>query len=62
MGSEIDTKSIEPVRNAVSLFGDKGDQKKYQAAKSKVNKRFYLECLKINRQVNSRFCFICWSE
>ncbi|BAT76549.1 hypothetical protein LR48_Vigan01g275900 [Vigna angularis] len=35
MGSEIDTKSIEPVRNAVSLFGDKGDQKKYQAARSK---------------------------
>ncbi|KAK7347317.1 hypothetical protein VNO80_21847 [Phaseolus coccineus] len=35
MGSEIDTKSIEPVRNAVSLFGDKGDQKKYQPARSK---------------------------
>jgi len=36
MGSEIDTKSIEPVRNAVSLFGDKGDKKKYQPARSKV--------------------------
>ena len=36
MGSEIDTKSIEPVRNAVSLFGDKSDQKKYLAARSKV--------------------------
>jgi len=36
MGSEIDTKSIEPVRNAVSLFGDKSDQKKYQTARSKV--------------------------
>ncbi|KAG5027961.1 hypothetical protein JHK82_011591 [Glycine max] len=35
MGSEIDTKSIEPVRNAVSLFGDKSDQKKYLAARSK---------------------------
>nr|KYP55473.1 Laminin subunit beta-4 [Cajanus cajan] len=35
MGSEIDTKSIEPVRNAVSLFGDKGDQKKYQPTRSK---------------------------
>ncbi|KAL9326384.1 hypothetical protein ACSQ67_007029 [Phaseolus vulgaris] len=35
MGSEIDTKSIEPVRNAVSLFGDKGDKKKYQPARSK---------------------------
>lgn len=28
MVGEIDTTSIEPVRNAVSLFGDKGDQKK----------------------------------
>ncbi|TKY55059.1 WEAK CHLOROPLAST MOVEMENT UNDER BLUE LIGHT protein1 [Spatholobus suberectus] len=35
MGGEIDTKSIEPVRNAVSLFGDKGDQKKYQSTRSK---------------------------
>ncbi|KAK7330321.1 hypothetical protein VNO77_24511 [Canavalia gladiata] len=33
--SEIDTKSIEPVRNAVSLFGDKGDQKKYQPTRNK---------------------------
>ncbi|KAK7265830.1 hypothetical protein RJT34_33454 [Clitoria ternatea] len=35
MGSEIDTKSIEPVRNAVTLFGHKGDQKKYHPARSK---------------------------
>ncbi|KAK7388904.1 hypothetical protein VNO78_23731 [Psophocarpus tetragonolobus] len=34
MGSEIDTKSIEPVRNAVSLFGHKGDQKKYHQSTS----------------------------
>ncbi|RDX92270.1 hypothetical protein CR513_25627, partial [Mucuna pruriens] len=35
MGSEIDTKSIEPVRHAVSLFGDKSDNKKYQPTRSK---------------------------
>ncbi|KAJ1438905.1 WEB family [Sesbania bispinosa] len=37
MVGEIDTKSIEPVRNAVSLFGDKGDQKKNQPTRNKLD-------------------------
>ncbi|KAL2322077.1 hypothetical protein Fmac_026456 [Flemingia macrophylla] len=35
MGSEIDTKSIESVRNAVSLFGDKGNKKRCQPTSRK---------------------------
>ncbi|XP_061346639.1 uncharacterized protein LOC133292260 [Gastrolobium bilobum] len=46
MGSEIDTKSIEPVRNALSLFGDKDHQKKYQPTKSKCDCEIEFEELK----------------
>jgi len=49
MGSEIDTKSIEPVRNAVSLFGDKGDPKKYQPTRRKVSKKYsFLEDFRVS--------------